>query len=119
MRLAMTRSWIRACRLPIAVTSRVASRDPGSELAGCPSPSRPELRREILEVFRDVGKIVLGLEVARLLRAVFVGAGDKRGLHAVLGRADESVGMGGDHHDRTGIVVAEEMDRRLVRLRVG
>ena len=27
--------------------------------------------------------------------------------------------MGGDHHDRTGIVIAEEMDRRLVHLGVG
>src|SRR6202040_4086402 len=99
MRLAMTRSWIRLSRLLIVLG--------------------PELGCEILEILRDIGEIVLGLEVAALLRAVFVGPTDEGGLHAVFGGADEIAVMRRHHHYRAGIVIAEKMDRRLVHLGVG
>src|SRR6266545_1784340 len=50
--------------------------------------SGTELRREILKAGGDVGEVVLGLEVAALLRAVLVGAGDIGGSHAMPGGID-------------------------------
>src|SRR5829696_7626821 len=81
--------------------------------------SRPELVGQILEIAGDDREIVLGLEVARLLRAVLVGAADKRRLHAVPGGADEIAVVRRDHHHRSRIAVAEDLDRRLVHLWVG
>src|ERR1700689_4946568 len=70
---------------PRAVFSRWIAGSGGRAL------SAPQLRRQILEALGDVGEIMLGLEVARLLRPVLVGAGDIGRLHPVLGGADEVV----------------------------
>src|SRR5687767_7760639 len=80
--------------------------------------SRPELVGQILEIAGDDREIVLGLKVARLLRPVLVGAADKGGLHAVAGGVDEIAVVRRDHHHRSRIAVAEELDRRPVHLGV-
>src|SRR5260221_5673045 len=67
--------------------------------------SRPELVGQILEIAGDDREIVLGLEVARLLRPVLVGAADKGRLHAVPGGVDEVAVVRRDHHHRSRITV--------------
>src|SRR5215216_2210185 len=81
--------------------------------------SRPELVGQILEIAGDDRKIVLGLEVARLLRPVLVGAADKGRLHAVPGGVGEVAVVRRDHHHGAGVAVAEELDRRSIHLGVG
>src|SRR4051794_30476402 len=89
----------------VPMRSRTAGIPPANagKMPAVQKGSGPELVRQILETVGDKGKIVLGLEVAALFRAVLVGAGDEGGLHAVRGGVHEIAVMRRDHHYRARI----------------